>query len=204
MTVDTEESILILCDDESDGILVRTDLGTSNDGIIHIKTKYYDSRVPVLIRTSVDENIINHSVKAIVIVDNVNFLKSVSQLVTEEDDMVKLFYTNCLDHLDICIENGFELVSKSRTDVGDSEDDFGIQRIQKALEGRVWSSGNKQTQEQDLNIEQFDFLMSKLKNIRESCDQVSHDERRNRAAEVAFELAKLLGDDSDDSSHYSY
>jgi hypothetical protein len=201
MTVYTEESILILCNDETDGISLRTDLGTSIDGLINIKTKYYDSRVPVLIRTSVDENIINHSVKAIVIVDNVNFLKSVSQLVTEEDDTVKLFYTNCLDHIDICIENGFELVSKSRTDVDDS--DFGIQRIQKALEARVWSSVNKQTQEEDLNIEQFDFLMSKLKNIRESCDQVSDDERRNRAAEVAFELAKLLGDDSDDSSHYS-
>ena len=192
MTVD-RESILIVC---SDSIAeLQSCLGVSEDGTLTLSTKYYTAKISVDTVVDVPSNV-SADIGAIIIQGPIQMVKS-QQLASLDDDVIKLFLADSLDHLDVCIENGFELVPIAKLHEDDSEIDFGVGRIKQALECRMWSP-TKSNSSCELNIDQFDDLMTKLKCIREACDSVPDDVRKNRAAQVAFELAKLLGDDDSD------
>ena len=200
MTVQ-EDHILILCESESVGKNAILDLGVDNEQRMQIQTKYYESSVPV--RSSSNATALTTETKAVIIIDSEPLLKSVDHESLAED-AVRIFFTSSRDHIDACLDRGFELVLRGRESEEDSEDDFGYERIKAALQGRMWSSRpiekSLPMQDDEKIFQQFDDLMQRVHAIRDSTTSVSDSDRRLRAAAFATELAGLLGEcDSSDS-----
>lgn len=201
MTVQ-EDHILILCESESIGNDAMSNLGVTCEQRMYMETKYYKSSVPVCF--SSNPSVLSPETKAVIIIDSKPLLESIDHKMLSED-AIRIFLTSTRDHIETCLDRGFELVIKQRESEEDCEEDVGFDRIKAALQCRIWSSwlSEKTTSpvEDDEKIfRQFDDLMQRVHAIRESTTTISDNDRKLRAAALATELASLLGEcDSNDS-----
>ena len=197
------ERILIIAGSER-GTHIAGKLGVTN-GHLRLKTKYYDTVVPVKVTRDMVE--VDETVKGVVVLSLDHLLES-SEWENLSDDCVKILFHDNDIHLERCIEAGFELVIAT-CPVGEDSKEYGHGRLLEALKCRMWESAQPvATPEvsEELMLESFDALLEKVKQVRESSVDVSDDQRRKMAEEMANQFYRLLGDDFDslDSDHSDY
>jgi hypothetical protein len=200
MTVQ-EDHILILCESETIGNDAMSNLGVTFEQRMYMETKYYKSSVPVCFSSNPSD--VTSETKAVIIIDSKSLLESIYHESLSED-AIRIFLTSTRDHIQTCLDRGFELVVKQRESEEDCEEDFGFERIKAALQCRMWSSSLSEktspVEDDEKIFRQFDDLMQRVHAIRESTTTLSDSDRKLRAAALATELAGLLGEcDSNDS-----
>ncbi|XP_033905705.1 alpha- and gamma-adaptin-binding protein p34-like isoform X2 [Acipenser ruthenus] len=115
-----------------------------------------------------------------------------------------------------CIAHGFELVELNPEEVPDEDDDFpestGIKRIVQALNANVWSNMEMKDDPMldmdiqelaslttgDADVENFERLFSKLKEMKDKAVTLPHDQRKLHAEKVAKAFWMAIGGDEDE------
>lgn len=195
-----KEIIVILAPTNACGSKIANELGVSDNHLV-IQNKYFSASVPVEITTQ--PCAFNGSIRGVIVVDLVEHISEYENL---SDDAIKIFLTDSENHLDACIENGFELVLRYGNS-DDAAEDFGVTRIKAALQCRIWNEAQPSASmaeypsmtKPDTAINEFEDLMQRVKSMHESAKSgMSSDSvRRKNAAAIASELANLLGVDSE-------
>jgi len=184
----SQECICILSGNRETADKLKEELGCIN-GSLELVTKYYSAKIPVVIVSS--SNQISEQTGAIIVL--ADMASKISDL-KMDDHVVSIVYADDETLLDHCIDHRFELVQ-----ISGNGDDCGVARVKEAIKCRMWSLASVKTPAEDEKIlESLDDLMSRIKSVR---DSVTDDSSRKKMAEsLAFELAALLGSDSEDST----
>ena len=189
-----EEIIAIVADSKDRAEKFAMDMGAV-DGKYSIVTKYYSVKVPVGVftRDQFSDPILK-TARALILVDDANLLEHSAFGVPEEhNDDIRIFFSSDETSLQRCIDRGFELVLDS------DQEECGIPRVRDALKCRAWTDCTSAEEVPEISpesmMDQFDDLLRRVHAVRNS--SLPDDERRERAAAIATELATLLGHESE-------